>query len=326
MKSFTRARRPSFIARSAQLASTSLRRRARQGSQRLHLSLVNRGRRKIRSGRLGGAPSMGHSARGWRPAGWDRLVALPTCMAVLTGVLVVAPAGSAAAATSSAAIGVRPHYKLQTQKLSDRLDVSVNLANGNLVVHALDLGLKGRAGHDFTIERYHNSLGGAVSSMRANGWTFGVIDAWLDTSFADGSVSYHDPSGYSVAFEKLNGLYEAPAGLDAILEQLSASRWQLTFYRTGEKYVFDQGGSPGKALLVEHLDRNSNKITVGHVNDSFGRRPSTITDSRGKTTTILWNADGTIDRIEDPQGIRNRYDLDDSRNLFYYGSGPEFGF
>ncbi len=248
-------------------------------------------------------------------------------MAVLATVLVVAPAGPAAAATNSPAIGIRPHYKLHTQKLSDRLDINVNLANGNLVVHALDLQLKGRAGHDFTIERYHNSLGGAVSSMRANGWTFGAVDAWLDTSFADGSVSYHDPSGYSVAIEKVNGTYVAPAGLEATLEQLSTSRWRLTFYRTGEKYVFDQEGSPGKALLVEHLDRNNNKITVGHVNDSFGRRPSTITDSRGKTTTIQWQNDGTnswVDHIDDPVGARNLYGFEDSRNLSYHRSGTEY--
>lgn len=99
--------------------------------------------------------------------------------------------------------GLEPWYKFESHKLSDRMSLAVNVANGNLVIHATDLAIKG-TGLDLHVDRYHNSLADNVNGgwHLGNGWNPSVgCDLRLDIDDFDG-LTLHMPDGYAMLFSQ----------------------------------------------------------------------------------------------------------------------------
>jgi RHS repeat-associated protein len=224
-----------------------------------------------------------------------RISALALLASLFATTLAALTAIPARAATNTGAIGERGFYKLESHRLTDRLHLHVNVANGNLVIHSVDLHVKG-TGLDLSVERYYNSLGGSSSVFGYGRWVMGLPDAYLDTTFGDGSVSYHAPSGYGAALNKdINGNFITPAGLDADLAQ-SGHSYTLTFHANGEQYNFSDASTPGHAVLLSDVDRNGNRLAFSWSGQQLG----SITDTQGRVTSFFYDSSGALSAISDP--------------------------
>lgn len=205
-------------------------------------------------------------------------------------------------------LGLRQFYTTYSHELTDRIDLHVNVANGNLVVHARDMALPGRNNHALTLERYHNSLEGTSSVFGHQRWTWGLADVFLTTA-ADGSAKLQMPSGYTADFAVGPTGFLSPAGVDATLVQESSGRYRLTFHREGSSLVLVDDGT-GTARVTNSEDRNRNSIDFAR----DGATPRSINDSRGKTTALTWSS-SAVSRIVDPANRRHDYTRDDKGRL-----------
>ena len=131
---------------------------------------------------------------------WARLTACGAVVALLLGGVVALGVGQIQGRSAAAIhadlgpassigqplLGEQRWYKMLTYKVSDRLDLLVNAANGNLVVHQKDLKING-TGLDLKLEQHYNSLSTAKGSI-GNHW---VLDSGADVRLqfpTDGSV------------------------------------------------------------------------------------------------------------------------------------------
>ena len=232
---------------------------------------------------------------------------LPTALApsVAGGLL----ADVSPASTVGPALGEQRWYKTLSFPLSDRLNVHVNLANGNLSVHQKDLELKG-TGLSLGIDQHYNSLSTSRGSV-GNHW---VLDSGADVRLqlpGDGSAVYFGPSGFSLTFLPLTGGgFGQPPGLDASLVKNGDGTFTMTFHQSDEKYNFSAAG-----LFASDVDRNGNTITYAY--DSGGHLAS-VTDTQGRRTVVASNAAGLIGSITDPANRTYGFSYDGSGNLVGY--------
>ena len=91
-------------------------------------------------------------------------------------------------------------YTLDSQRLTDRASVAVNVANGNLLVSNSDVHVTG-TGLDLDISHYHNSLsvGSGLQGVGIPGTASLGKDLHLQV-FADGSVAYFKAVGVPLPF------------------------------------------------------------------------------------------------------------------------------
>lgn len=75
--------------------------------------------------------------------------------------------------TPQAGLGELRYYTLERQRLSDRMDLAVNVANGNLVVHAHDLQVRG-TGLDLVVDRFYNNLTQNAAEFGVAPWIMGT--------------------------------------------------------------------------------------------------------------------------------------------------------
>lgn len=200
-------------------------------------------------------------------------------------------------------LGQLGYYTMDTQELTDRSQMSVNVANGNLLVQHVDVALSGNAGLGLNVGRYYNSREDTINPKRAGqtgaGWTLDVgSDVRLSmTSGADGSAYFEGPSGYRVVFKKIGtNKWERPPGLNAeLLKAFNGHDYTVHMVDTGMYYHFDGG-----AALDMIEDQRGNKITMNYA--SNGETLQSITDTRGGRTTFGYNASGLVSTIADPFG------------------------
>lgn len=198
--------------------------------------------------------------------------------------------------------GLEPWYKLESHKLSDRMSLAVNVANGNLVVHATDFAIKG-TGLDLNVDRFYNSLADNVSGgwHVGNGWNANVgCDVRLDIDDFDG-LTLHMPDGYAALFRSNgNGGWTTPPGLDADLIKNGDGSYTVTWHKNGEKFNFQSGG-----CLQNMKDQNGNTITM-----SYNGSLQSITDTQNRVTNFTYgspvNSD-YISKITDPAGRTTNY-------------------
>jgi RHS repeat-associated protein len=215
-------------------------------------------------------------------------------------------------------VGERPFYNFESQNLDDFESLHVNVANGNLVLHANDLSIKG-TGLDLSIARTFNGLG--INSWDlGRRWTMDTgWDVFLDTN-SDGSKTLSAPGGYPALFTVgTNGQFVAPSGLDAMLTTNADGSYTLTYNQSSEKYNFTAGGA-----LISDVDRNGNKIVFAY---DTSKRLASITDTQGRITTFSYaNAANSnlITTIADPASRNFRYAYDTNSNLTAY-TDPNLG-
>jgi RHS repeat-associated protein len=188
--------------------------------------------------------------------------------------------------------GLRPFYPLERFKVSDRMEILVNLSSGNLVITQDDFTLKG-TGQDLTISHVYNNLVPNSGSFGI-GWTMSLgADVGLVVDGAN--VILHGPSNYCATYTpNANGGYTAPSGMNARLSKETDGTFTLVFDSSEDKWRFTAQGR-----LTSQADRNGNANTFNY--NPNGTLAS-ITDSQGRVTTVTTNAAGLVTRITDPTG------------------------
>jgi RHS repeat-associated protein len=209
--------------------------------------------------------------------------------------------------------GLQPWYSFESHQLNDRMNLSLNVANGNLVIHATDLAIKG-TGIGLNMDRYYNSLADNVSGgwHIGNGWNVSVgCDIRLDLDDFDG-IAYHGPDGYAVLFPSNgSGGWTAPAGLDVDLVKNGDNTYTLTWHQDQEKFNFQAGG-----CLQNIIDRNGNTISM-----SYNGSLQSITDTQGRVTTLTYASpikSTYISQITDPSGRTAKYVYNTNGDLATY--------
>ncbi|MDP9389702.1 MAG: DNRLRE domain-containing protein [Actinomycetota bacterium] len=199
--------------------------------------------------------------------------------------------------TYSRRTGLRPSAKFDTRELSDRHSASVNLANGNLLIRAADVAIKG-TGLDLAVERFSNSMG----AQSGDAWRFSVGQwVWAETQ-PDGSVVLREPGGAYVPYVKktTTPTFTTPPGANADLTK-SGSTYTLTRHQSGEVFKFGTvansiGGS--RAYLSSIADRNGNTITFAY---DTSNRVTSLTDTQGRSLTFAYTS-GLLTSISDWAG------------------------
>jgi RHS repeat-associated protein len=230
-------------------------------------------------------------------------------------------------------------YTFDSQRLTDRSSIGVNVANGNLLLTSNDVNVRG-TGLDLQVARYHNSM--------ATGWGDeaigipGTMSLGRDvklTEFADGSVAFFRGDGVVLPFldRTIAGgtaSFASPSDLNATLTQdTSTGVYTMTFNRTEVRFFFNDDGQ-----LTSIKDRNDNTISLSYftggfhglsqITDTQGRvygvdeTPfddflSAITDPTGRTWAYTYGDfnDDYLTDYEDPAGNHTLYGYDSSHRL-----------
>ncbi len=199
--------------------------------------------------------------------------------------------------------GQLPHYTFAAQtQLTDRLSLSVNVANGNLLTESADLGIAG-TGLDLQLKRYFNNLAEWWSTDFGGGQSLNVGSSIGLQQFGDGSVAFFGPSGYSVPFiRKADGSFKTPSGVDAVLTRNPDGTFALRWSHEEHVWSFDAGG-----YLTEITDRNGNQISfayaAGHIDSLTDTQGRTVSfDNNGGVWGITDSANRTVRYSQDVQG------------------------
>ncbi|MGH2515627.1 MAG: DUF6531 domain-containing protein, partial [Ktedonobacterales bacterium] len=174
-------------------------------------------------------------------------------------------------ATTGNGLGDTGFYTYYSQTLDDRSSLLVNVANGNLVLDATDLHIRG-TGIDLNIQRFFNSFSTSTGSV-GKGWVLGT-GSDVKLVIHSGSATFDGPGGYVATFTtNSSGAYQDAPGLNATLIHVSGnSTYTVTFHRSGECLVFNSVGQ-----LTTDSDRNGNQLAFAY--DGSGRL-TTITDTQ----------------------------------------------
>jgi YD repeat-containing protein len=218
--------------------------------------------------------------------------------------------------------GNYPGSRYDSQQLSDRTSVGVNVASGDLLYQADDVHLPGVNGLDVNLTRSYNNLSSDQDSV-GMGWSMGTgPDTYLVVpSDDDNQLDYFDGTGAAQLYEtNSTGAWVAPPGSDAVVSMNAATAsastsFSFMFRHSGLTETFTSGtGFPKYARLTTLTDRNGNTITY-HYNSS-GQLTSLV-DSHGATTTFAWT-NGYITKVTDPIGRTYQYVQNSSGQLTSY--------
>ena len=214
-------------------------------------------------------------------------------------------------------IGERDFYPLLSYGLTDRMGLAVNVANGNLVLHARDVAIAG-TGLPLVVDRLFNDRAADLNETNelGPGWIHSTgSDIWLDPGVAGDGVVYHGAGGYAVFFQRnADGSFQAPPGEDATLVKNQDGSYTLTWHASGERDGFDGSGN-----LKSDTDRNGNTLSFAYVPGTTDT--STITDTQGRVLTFSYtNASypNDVTQIADSTGRTWQYAYDAGGNLVTY--------
>jgi RHS repeat-associated protein len=201
--------------------------------------------------------------------------------------------------------GFQPSYGFTDTSLTDRSDDHANLANQNLVYHAVDLHVAG-VGLDLTIERQSNNLSGYVSQLLPLGWSLGFLDM-ATYLVADGSRVVMGPDGHEYYFTLSSaGVWNAPHGSDFGQMHESGGVRTVTRLHPQITYTFTGG------LITKVSDRNGHSIVI---NRDANSRITSIVDTQGRSYPVTYGSNGYISTITDPTGRKVTYGFDTNNNL-----------
>lgn len=246
--------------------------------------------------------------------------------------------------------GVDRRFTMYRERLNERMEIAVNVANGNLVLSADDVRIPG-TGLDLNVTRTYNNLGDQPHNRAGFGWQLsGGMGTRLE-ALSTGDQLFVGPTGSRYLFRNdwMNGGgYKSPAGIDATLTTWNAGH-KLKFKRSEEEMIFSAAGD-----LLVHKDRNGNTIEyqyyeagnltgivdtrgrelgfsyystgkIQQLTDWAGRtwtygydsneRPTSYTDPAGETTAYVYGSNDDLIEIEDPRGTVTRLEYDSDSRL-----------
>lgn len=189
------------------------------------------------------------------------------------------------------------------------MDLKVNVADGNLVVHAVDLRIRG-TGLDLSLERFYNSQASTALDLGAN-WVLNSGNDVSLTAGTGGAMIYNAPDGYSASFAPngSGGFIDAP-GLDATLTLNSqAGLYSLFFHQTSMTLFF----TSASGFLSSEQDKNGNTIRFLYIRRGLSL-VGAITDTQGRETNLVYGT-SNIDHITDPLTRKVQYTYDSNNNL-----------
>ena len=190
-------------------------------------------------------------------------------------------------------MGLLPFYTYISHQLTGHIGLSINVANGNLVVQSNDLHISG-TGLDFSVASYYNSLAPTSGLCYLNTpWSVDPLDVFLRPD--SGFVTLCGQSGYSATFVQSGSSYSDAPGLDATLVKQGDGTFRLTFHATSDVYTFSAGGK-----LTQVTDQNGN-----HLSFSIGSQ-SAVTDTQGRVTSFT-GSNGVYTSLTDPSGRTVKY-------------------
>jgi RHS repeat-associated protein len=204
--------------------------------------------------------------------------------------------------------GKQRFFTFGSHTLTDRMDLGVNVANGNVLLHAKDFSIRG-TGLDLALERWYNNQGDIKSTLGTN-WLFGTgRDVGL-VIYGDGSAAYFGPSGYQIPFiRNSDGSFTPPTGIDATLIKNGDGTYSFSANKNGTKQNFSSGG-----FLTSQADQNGNRISFAYNADNT---LGSITDTQGRVTTFTY-VTGLLTSVTDPAARSYQYGYDTNNRVATY--------
>lgn len=180
---------------------------------------------------------------------------------------------------------------MQRHQISDRLDVDINLENGNAVIRHRDLTIGGTGVH-LGLNSVYNSRDLNQQWKQSYGRDIGL-------KFESDRVAFHGPTGSCDEFmEDGDGGFDSPAGLNSTLTELANGHYALNYTRgefEDEVWYFDANG-----WAITHADRNGNTNDFVYSN---GGDLIAINDSQNRSTSLSWDDDANRPtEVTDPTG------------------------
>ncbi len=201
---------------------------------------------------------------------------------------------------------------IQSQQLSDRMSLGINVANGNMVLQNTDLNIHGTGVDELLARTYNNSDSEYSPSLPGSGWKLGLLDTKLDLGhvYAPNApdVTYIDPTGAHYVYDgNGTGGFVTPPGVDAPLTKNADGTFVLAF-RDGSKENFDSYGN-----LTSTADKNGNRIAINY-NGGTNLPATSVTDSQGRVTNLTYSS-SILSSVTDSSGRTVTYGSDVSGNL-----------
>ncbi len=234
-------------------------------------------------------------------------------------------------------IGAPSDATLLSQQLSDREGLSVDVADGNLLVQNHTFELPG-IGFDLSLtetynnqEYYWRNLGmGAILSTGQ--------DVRMEYDEVEGTWAYADPSGTwwhfarNSAEDKGSEKAYTANGIDATLYEETSGALRLEYITARVKYYFNNNKHPSFLQKIE--DANGNKETLSYNSEGIssiedthghtiafthekasGEYVSAIKDSLGRKWEFLHNSKGQLEAVKDPDGHKTKYTYGEADEL-----------
>ncbi|MFZ8757737.1 RHS repeat-associated core domain-containing protein [Microbacterium sp. HMH0099] len=214
-----------------------------------------------------------------------------------------------------------PFYTFQDFQISDRAQIRVNVANGNMLFAATDLSIAG-PGQALQLDRYYNSFTGSAttSGSFALGWGSSLAPYDVGLRIETNSISAHLPGGTSAVFAKNGVTWTPPEGLNATLvEDASSSltRYVFMYNRTGERMTFDTSG-----FLRGHTDRNGVGLSI----DANGTLQAATHTASGRNLQVTYGFGELIEQVSDSSGRTLNYSHTENGYLASSPDGMTYGY
>jgi RHS repeat-associated protein len=191
-------------------------------------------------------------------------------------------------------VGELKNYTYEERALNDRMSLKVDVADGNLLLKAQDLQMKGTK-LDLDLTRYYNSLS-TNDTYLGPSWVMNTGTDIRINNVAGPDVAFYGPSGYRVVFTgDGQDNYTSPQAIDANLTHKQNGDWLVKWF-SEEKWNFDPSGT-----LQSMVDKNDNTISFAYNPDGS---LATITDTQGRTISFAYTGANKIDYITDTAGNR----------------------
>jgi RHS repeat-associated protein len=221
-------------------------------------------------------------------------------------------------------IGMQEWYPVELRQLADRMQLLVNIANGNVMVRYQDLRVSG-IGFGTDVSHVYNNMSEGQGSF-GRGWTMSTgKDVGLE--ILSDKVILHGPTAFTTTFTRnSDGTYKAGSGINAELIKRSDGTFTLEWDDSEDVWTFHSNGS-----LQEMKNNNDIKIKLNY-DAANGDRLAAIYDPNGRVTTMSeYDSGNRIVRMTDTTGgVHGPFSYDGSGNLVSFpdrlGNQIRFGY
>jgi RHS repeat-associated protein len=225
-----------------------------------------------------------------------------------------------------------------SQQLGDRQGLSVNVANGNVVLQNHILELPG-IGYDLSINAFYNNLEYSWRNLGMSSSLSTGQDVRMEYNEVEGSWAFADPSGAWWRFQREPAgdkegkkAFKPPFGLNAKLTEEASGSLVLEYVTARVKYYFDSNKHPSFLQKIEDANKNTttmhyNSEGISSIEDTHGHSitfkhekavgeyVSSIKDALGRKWEFAHNSKGQLESIKDPDLHKSKYTYNEADDL-----------